>query len=558
MVKKPRSQGCRTCVERRIKCDQTRPFCKRCVKAKRQCPGFTGIQFVDEGPALRESYEDLTEKKPDAKVSASPSPSSRSSESNRPQLALGGSTGSQSDGWQHSAFERMALVSLFAPTVYQDQLFASFLTSIRQPVLSASLPSHSVWLAEVAGKSTLSNALTWAIRALSVSQIGRRARDDALIETSRFLYGKALLKLNTAIRDADEGLSSDTLSATLLLSFYEIFNCTSAYSWVRHAGGAGKLIRIRGPARHRSGFDRLVFLACRYSIIMEAFQQNTACFLDDSLWRPLFRGGVADERGPDGSVAALNNTVAEFFHEIVTYPEYMNDVNKTVGDPDVTLEDLRNMHAKGISNRTSLLEIYDRVCQAMSGAGNEVIETASPTNDQTFPLVNEFPNILVASLYCGYRTIMSVTNISIMGLEAKMARLYDSNSPSKGKGLASVSPIPRDDDNSVFDFTKTPIWEAARNGNVEHVYIAENAEYARDVCKSAEYMARAPFLGPFFLIVSIRHAMRMSITKEEKIWIVKMLRDIGMGMGLAAIEIERYKGTKQGRFVAEREAGEAS
>ena len=49
--------------------------------------------------------------------------------------------------------------------------------------------------------------------------------------------------------------------------------------------------------------------------------------------------------------------------------------------------------------------------------------------------------------------------------------------------------------------------------------------------------------------------MRMEITREEKMWIVKKMHDIGRSMGMGNIEVEKYKGTKEGRFVAEWEAG---
>ena len=58
-VKTPRSRGCRICVERRIKCDRARPSCQNCVRAKRECPGLSTINIVDEGPNLRAAYNVL-------------------------------------------------------------------------------------------------------------------------------------------------------------------------------------------------------------------------------------------------------------------------------------------------------------------------------------------------------------------------------------------------------------------------------------------------------------------------------------------------------------------
>ncbi len=47
------------------------------------------------------------------------------------------------------------------------------------------------------------------------------------------MYGKALLYLNKSLQDQGEGLSTDTLCATVLLSFYEIITCTERNAWVQ-------------------------------------------------------------------------------------------------------------------------------------------------------------------------------------------------------------------------------------------------------------------------------------------------------------------------------------
>jgi hypothetical protein len=47
-----KARGCRTCVQRRIKCDSTKPICEKCVKANRSCiwdPNEqAGLRFQDE------------------------------------------------------------------------------------------------------------------------------------------------------------------------------------------------------------------------------------------------------------------------------------------------------------------------------------------------------------------------------------------------------------------------------------------------------------------------------------------------------------------------------
>ncbi len=42
---------------------------------------------------------------------------------------------------------------------------------------------------------------------------------------------------------------------------------TENNSWVRHAGGAGRLMQIRGAHRHREGFDHIMFMGYRGIIV---------------------------------------------------------------------------------------------------------------------------------------------------------------------------------------------------------------------------------------------------------------------------------------------------
>ncbi|GAB7338480.1 hypothetical protein MBLNU457_4760t1 [Dothideomycetes sp. NU457] len=46
--------GCSTCKKRRVRCDEARPACQRCVKAKRSCEGYTNfVDFVSSDQGKR-------------------------------------------------------------------------------------------------------------------------------------------------------------------------------------------------------------------------------------------------------------------------------------------------------------------------------------------------------------------------------------------------------------------------------------------------------------------------------------------------------------------------
>lgn len=47
----------------------------------------------------------------------------------------------------------------------------------------------------------------------------------------------------------------------------QMFTSTESTSWLRHAGGAARLMQIRGAGRHSTGLDYLMFLTFRGAIV---------------------------------------------------------------------------------------------------------------------------------------------------------------------------------------------------------------------------------------------------------------------------------------------------
>lgn len=73
------------------------------------------------------------------------------------------------------------------------------------------------------------------------------------------LYAKALFSLQDALKDPLEAYSDNTLCAVVLLAQVEILGGgMPEVNYVMHAGGAAKLIEMRGPARHCSKFSKLL------------------------------------------------------------------------------------------------------------------------------------------------------------------------------------------------------------------------------------------------------------------------------------------------------------
>ncbi|KAG4433163.1 hypothetical protein IFR05_011347 [Cadophora sp. M221] len=158
--------------------------------------------------------------------------------------------------------------------------------------------------------------LDYSAQCLALGFFGRETGNTVLEQHSREAYSKALRYLSRAIEDVEVGLSSETLCATMLLGFYEIYMHTERLSWVTHAGGAGRLMQIRGALRHKDGFDYIMFLGFRGIIIAEAVASGRPCFLDSEDWRGVVAG--SENYLASSDTFRLHNEFSNLFASIPT------------------------------------------------------------------------------------------------------------------------------------------------------------------------------------------------------------------------------------------------
>ena len=459
--------------------------------------------------------------------------------------------------------ERSTLVAIIAPNTYQSQLLSSFIVSIGSASSGKLAPAfhcHSVWMSEIAARPEISSTLTWAIRAISLSHLGLQMQDRNIIQNSRTMYGKALLQLNKSLQDPVEGLTSDTLSATILLSFYEFMTCTEKHSWVRHAGGAGNLIRIRGPDRHRSGFDRSVFLSCRYTILMEAFQTRRPCFLALPEWKRLSRElqETSDDQTPFSAIRE------DIYQDVVDIPGFVADAVNYMSDGSRDTTELRELTRRGHNHRSRRKKLHARLNDALKDVGLEPTMTASASNDKLFPVVYQYPGgNLVGSHYCAFWSLNIMLNIVLIGLEAKLSELsspelsnqyhqadVDTSAPpprEAGRSLPLLwmltertrrAASPSTTVGSPSDFPTMSEDDTTRR---RELYMSENISQSREICKSVESISTSAFLGPMFLVYGLRNALRVLSDEREKEWIMKKMYAISKTFGIAKTEVEIYK-----------------
>lgn len=543
MVGVPRSKGCRICVQRRVRCDLTRPVCNNCKKGNRPCPGYDAdLKFQDEGERLRkrfankaqQEYPPLPPDAPSDKYSTSNSSGSedstpwsnsedavelvksesstehknlfwsflesdQSSQSKEQEAQNSGRDELHVSPWGTDFPNPQELVKvdgiLLSPSIAQDallhQLHASLNPAGQTMILPQSMRNHGRWLSHLPSLTGRNTLVDTAVRAVSLAHLARLHNSDVFLHESRPYYGKAIRLLSLSLSDSEIGTSSETLSATVLLSFYEMFASDSNESWIKHAGGAGALMKARGPDRHRYGFDREIFMAFRHAVIIECFETDEACFLDQPAWRRLSKSIHEDMRktGLDAATMEFFDLSEQFYEEVLILPAILHEAKhlervwKGRRDQFPTVSDfLHDLVQRSHKSRSTLKSFYARLRVCLGKLGHDL--TSFVSADPMIPIFYKYPNIMVATTCTGYWTLLIILNFCLVELERS-------------------------------------------NPGRTALYKVENRECGLEICRSVSYLLTSSFLGPFFIIQGLRVCLLAFQDPDERDWVINKLFAIG-------------------------------
>ncbi|KAL7947151.1 hypothetical protein V8C42DRAFT_319746 [Trichoderma barbatum] len=289
MVGIPTSKGCSQCLRRSVKCDEAYPSCSQCRRGGRTCPGYERrLKWIDEGPKMRKSLR--RERRTVVEIGP-PTKSSGHLASSYLTLAVR----EKFDEANVSDHKRWAKRHTYSPVDHlisfssvRDQLVAGFVTTMFP------LGSHSAqksffgsWLWHLLPRLGVNKTLDHASVSLALAYFGRASGNRVVVHKAQIAYTAALKGLANAIVKIGAECSGDILCSALLLGYYESF-AEADYAWIRHAGGAARLMQLRGANRsYESPYEYSMFLACRGTIIKEALTHERTCFLDTSEWRAI-------------------------------------------------------------------------------------------------------------------------------------------------------------------------------------------------------------------------------------------------------------------------------
>ncbi|EXA34694.1 hypothetical protein FOVG_14111 [Fusarium oxysporum f. sp. pisi HDV247] len=298
MVGVPKSKGCLLCLQRSVKCDEERPSCAQCRRGGRACPGYVReMKFVDEGPKVRCSR--------------------RKAHTSGTISIL--RNGSKANGWHNGdpiQYLRKGRPDgrLDQPSTFKaerDQILSSFVSAMFPLGSStAQISFLGSWLWHLPPRLGSSAVLDHAALSVAWAYFAKVYGDSLALRNAELFYLCAVRSLASALDDAKEQLSSNVLCATVLLGHFETFVNVS-YAWIRHAGGAARLMQLRGAEKcYESAFEYSMFLACRGAIISEALASGQPCILESESWQKI----------PDGLIEfPLLPASPNMYHRIFSY-----------------------------------------------------------------------------------------------------------------------------------------------------------------------------------------------------------------------------------------------
>ncbi|KAG6025821.1 hypothetical protein E4U41_001440, partial [Claviceps citrina] len=280
-VRARRTQGCLTCRQRKVKCDQRRPVCNRCKRGMHRCLGYDeAFLFVNQ--ALPGTQE-LPSKKSASQLKA------YWNQQLGVVVASRGDRDRDRDKDQVVNNSPAPMVSLIG---FKDHIVISHLVSNlrigfeQNPVGTHDAPTMLAAM-ESFGKQT-----TAYVSGLGVAEVyfSRIHKVSQMTTHAAGLYGEALAGLRADLQRMDRDFSRSRaflgLWTAYFLSLYELISCTRADGlWLQHARGVASLIYMLGPEAFQSPSANALYEVKRPFLAIAHFVMRKRCFLEFEEWK---------------------------------------------------------------------------------------------------------------------------------------------------------------------------------------------------------------------------------------------------------------------------------
>ncbi|KAL8849419.1 MAG: hypothetical protein Q9221_005591 [Calogaya cf. arnoldii] len=262
------SQGCQTCRQRKIKCDEKKPTCSACERSGLTCPGpQTRTTFIQERPNQRRkapskpapagttTVEPLT-------ASQEALPSSSLCLADKAQAWLSRQSLDAAQGW-----------NLTSPK--QDYYTTLFTKKFDNMPKGAWSPFSwlNYGLMPETGNASISHRFT---QNLTQAFFGHYFALPQVMKAAQMEYGRNLLILKKALDLPGVITSEDLFRGILTAGMFELITQTSSTAWITHVSALAKIIQSRGPSAYQS-LSGLSTIALTHSVIVRSSRRASTC-----------------------------------------------------------------------------------------------------------------------------------------------------------------------------------------------------------------------------------------------------------------------------------------
>ena len=268
---RPRSDGCRTCVRKRIKCDRSRPHCRKCLETNQLCDGPPDPEprFQDETTQVILRVSKKTASAPKSKIS----------------LLLGRNS----------------------ENVYCTFFVETYLNT-SPSVTVTDFEANKTWLLACHQSPSAQPVSNLALRSLTTFYFGCAHRNVDLQRKGRILYTSTLSRLRETLVDMSQTNDFDLLAAACLLAIYEYTAMTSNTGWLKHLQGIATLLEQRGASHFRKQPYRALLSFVRTSILFAALWSGERSFLEREEWTRV----LSTDDKVDSQTTSMTNLLARF------------------------------------------------------------------------------------------------------------------------------------------------------------------------------------------------------------------------------------------------------
>ncbi|KAK2029743.1 hypothetical protein LX32DRAFT_672724 [Colletotrichum zoysiae] len=354
------SRACKLCRARRIKCDETKPFCLKCAKSKRVCPGYRDafeINLRDEtqstirkakSAALRKAIKEGRSTEQDEEVKGQPQvkvvewnpPAAPPPQHRQINIIPVNSEDDWFDRYSNSSSSDVSPSMSYASSLsyistQAPDPFASFKdmevgaygmphtlqTPLDQQATCYFLANYVLAPPVGVGRGILTfvlpllnmpsyqvSPLQSAFSAVSMAALAGRPNSRRLSSMAHLHYSKALEDLTRAMQDKMAVRQDTTLASAILLAFYEglVSDDREMSGFKKHISGATAIVKLRGPHQTQSGVGLSMFEFVRATAVRQ-YTFFADISLEELAWWA--RQAICDTVGHQALVLNLQTTL---------------------------------------------------------------------------------------------------------------------------------------------------------------------------------------------------------------------------------------------------------